>query len=181
MSTILVTGGAGYVGSHVCKALAAAGHQPVVFDNLERGHRWAVKWGPFEEGDILDPTALDRAFETHRPDAVMHFAALAYVGESVEHPGRYHRSNIMGSIQLLEAMRRHAVTRLIFSSSCATYGHAEQLPIPETAPQNPINPYGFTKLTVERIISDHADVYGLRACSLRYFNAAGCDPDGETG
>jgi UDP-glucose-4-epimerase GalE len=181
MSTILVTGGAGYVGSHACKALAVAGHTPVVFDNLDRGHREFVRWGPLEEGDIRDGARLDAVFARHRIDAVMHFAALAYVGESVSEPAVYYRNNVGGTLELLDAMRRASVGRLVFSSTCATYGVPERMPITEDLPQQPINPYGATKLMIERVLRDYAAAYGLRSVSLRYFNAAGCDPDGEVG
>jgi len=181
LSTILVTGGAGYIGSHACKALAAAGHVPVTYDNLEYGHPWAVKWGPFEKGEISDRPRLDEVFARWRPAAVMHFAAYAYVGESVEHPGKYYRNNVAGSLTLLEAMRDHAVSRMVFSSTCATYGVPRQTPIDEDHPQAPINPYGSTKLMVERMIQDFGRAHGLRAICLRYFNAAGADPEGEIG
>jgi UDP-glucose-4-epimerase GalE len=181
MSTILVTGGAGYVGSHVCKALAAAGHTPVVYDNLGRGHREFVRWGPLEVGDVSDAARLDAVFARHRIDAVMHFAALAYVGESVGDPALYYRNNVGGTLELLEAMRRAGVRRLVFSSTCATYGVPERMPITEDLPQQPINPYGMSKLVVERVLRDYDAAYGLRSVSLRYFNAAGCDPDGEVG
>jgi UDP-glucose-4-epimerase GalE len=181
MSTILVTGGAGYVGSHACKALAAAGHTPVVYDNLSRGHREFARWGPLESGDIRDGAKLDEVFAHHRPDAVMHFAALAYVGESVEQPALYYRNNVGGTLELLEAMRRAGVNLLVFSSTCSTYGVPERMPITEDLPQQPINPYGMSKLVVERVLRDYEPAYGLRSVALRYFNAAGCDPDGEVG
>jgi UDP-glucose-4-epimerase GalE len=181
MATILVTGGAGYVGSHACKALAAAGHAPVVYDSLARGHRELVRWGPLEVGDLRDAARLDEVFARHRPAAVLHFAALAYVGESVQDPGLYYRNNVGGTLELLEAMRRAKVGTLVFSSTCATYGIPERMPIDEDTPQRPINPYGTTKLVVERALADFDAAYGLRSVSLRYFNAAGCDPDGETG
>jgi len=181
MSTILVTGGAGYVGSHACKALAAAGHTPVTYDNLSRGHREFARWGPLEIGDIADAAKLDSAFARHRIDAVMHFAALAYVGESVEQPALYYRNNVGGTLELLEAMRRAGVKLLVFSSTCSTYGVPERMPITEDLPQQPINPYGMSKLVVERVLRDYEPAYGLRSVALRYFNAAGCDPDGEVG
>jgi UDP-glucose-4-epimerase GalE len=181
MSTILVTGGAGYVGSHACKALAAAGHTPVVYDNLGRGHREFARWGPLEVGDVGDGARLDAVFARHRIDAAMHFAALAYVGESVSEPALYYRNNVGGTLELLEAMRRAGVRRLVFSSTCATYGVPERMPITEDMPQQPINPYGMSKLVVERVLRDYDAAYGLRSVSLRYFNAAGCDPDGEVG
>ncbi len=181
MASILVTGGAGYVGSHACKALAAAGHTPVVYDNLGRGHRELVRWGPLEVGDLRDAARLDEVLARHRPAAVMHFAAFAYVGESVQDPGLYYRNNVGGTLELLEAMRRAGVGALVFSSTCATYGIPERMPIGEDTPQRPINPYGSTKLVIERVLADFDAAYGLRSVSLRYFNAAGCDPDGETG
>ena len=178
---ILVTGGAGYIGSHACKALAKAGYAPVTYDNLSAGQRWAVKWGPFEAGDILDRNRLDDVMRKHRPAAVMHFAACAYVEESVDDPAKYYRSNVAGTLSLLEAMRAHDVRRIVFSSTCATYGVPDQVPIPDGHPQDPINPYGASKLMVERILSDYHSAYGLESVSLRYFNAAGADPDGEIG
>ena len=181
MSTILVTGGAGYVGSHACKALAAAGHTPVVYDNLSRGHREFARWGPLEVGDLGEAAKLDAVFARHRIDAVMHFAALAYVGESVEQPALYYRNNVCGTLELLEAMRRAGVGLMVFSSTCATYGVPERMPITEDLPQQPINPYGATKLMIERVLRDYEPAYGLRSVALRYFNAAGCDPDGEVG
>ncbi len=181
MATVLVTGGAGYIGSHACKALAGAGHKPVAYDNLSRGHAQAVRWGPLEEGDILDQARLEAVLARHRPDAVMHFAALAYVAESVADPAIYYRNNAQGVLSLLEAMRAKGVDRLVFSSSCATYGAPSTTPIREDAPQAPINPYGASKLMGERMIADYVAAYGLRAVAMRYFNAAGADPDGEIG
>jgi UDP-arabinose 4-epimerase len=181
MPTVLVTGGAGYVGSHACKALAGSGFEPVALDNLVAGHDWAVKWGPFEQGDIGDRECLDALIERHSPVAVMHFAAFAYVGESVRDPGKYYRNNVAGTLTLLEAMRDHGVRHFIFSSTCATYGVPDRIPIPEDAPQAPINPYGASKLMVERILADFDTAHALRSVSLRYFNAAGADPDGELG
>jgi UDP-arabinose 4-epimerase len=181
LKTILVTGGAGYVGSHCCKAFANAGWQVVVFDNLFRGWRDMVKWGPLIEGDILDRSALDAAFAKVKPDVVAHFAALTYVGESVEDPGLYYRNNSFGAFNLLEAMRGAGVNKLIFSSTAATYGVPHQTPMPEDHPQLPINPYGWSKLFVERMMADYAAAYDLRYAALRYFNAAGADADGEVG
>ncbi|HEX9585402.1 MAG TPA: UDP-glucose 4-epimerase GalE [Gammaproteobacteria bacterium] len=181
MAKILVTGGAGYVGSHACKALALSGHESVVFDNLSRGHTEFVKWGPLEEGDLLDADRLREVLKRHLPDAVMHFAALAYVGESVADPGRYYRNNVLGSLTLIEQMIMSGTTRLVFSSTCAVYGLPLKMPITETTPTNPINPYGRTKLAVERMLEDFDTSSGLRSVSLRYFNAAGADPDGEIG
>lgn len=177
----MVTGGAGYIGSHACKALAQAGYLPIAFDNLVFGHEWAVKWGPLERGDILDHARLDQVFRTYRPRAVMHFAAFAYVGESVRDPAKYYRNNVMGSLTLLDTMRKHGVEQIIFSSTCATYGIPAAVPIGDSHPQIPINPYGTSKLTVERMLADFDTAYGLRSVSLRYFNAAGADPHGEIG
>jgi len=178
---ILVTGGAGYIGSHACKALAKAGYMPIAYDNLVYGHRWAVKWGPLEEGDVADRSRLNEVIAKYQPAAVMHFAAYAYVGESVEEPGKYYRNNVAGTLSLLEAMRDHGIDKLIFSSTCATYGIPEQVPITEDHPQRPINPYGTSKLMIEQILRDFDHAHGLRSISLRYFNAAGADPDGEIG
>lgn len=178
---VLITGGAGYVGSHTCQALAALGYLPISLDNLTHGHMWAVQWGPFFKGDITDSSALDQLFSDYRPIAVIHFAAFAYVGESVEHPARYYRNNVAGSITLLEAMRQHGCKNIIFSSSCATYGIPSQIPIPEDHPQLPINPYGRSKLMMEQIIQDYGSAYGIRYAILRYFNAAGADPGGHIG
>ena len=178
---ILVTGGAGYVGSHTCQALAALGYLPLSLDNLRQGHTWAVQWGPFVKGDIANPSVLDHIFSDYQPLAVVHFAACAYVGESVEHPSLYYKNNVAGSITLLEAMRRHSCRTIVFSSSCATYGIPSQVPVPENHPQLPISPYGRSKLMVEQIIQDYARAYGLRYAILRYFNAAGADPGGHIG
>ncbi len=178
---ILVTGGAGYIGSHACKALAAGGFEPVSYDNLSRGNRWAVKWGPLEVGDIGDQARLRAVLDQHQPSAVMHFAAFAYVGESVENPNLYYQNNVCGSATLLRTVTEHQPIPAVFSSTCATYGVPDQVPIPEGHPQRPINPYGFTKLVVERILADLDHAHGLRSVSLRYFNAAGCDPDGDIG
>jgi UDP-arabinose 4-epimerase len=178
---VLVTGGAGYIGSHTCKILAQEGYLPVAFDNLSYGHTWAAKWGPLEKGDILDRTALDRVIEKYRPSACLHFAAFAYVGESTTDPGKYYRNNVTGSLTLLEALRDHGVDQFVFSSTCATYGTPDRVPIDETMPQAPINPYGASKLMVERMLSDFHVAHRLRSVALRYFNAAGADPDTEIG
>ncbi|WP_309601653.1 UDP-glucose 4-epimerase GalE [Sphingomonas sp.] len=178
---ILVTGGAGYVGSHACKELAASGYLPIVYDNLIYGHREAVQWGPLEVGDLADRTLLNQVIDRYRPQAVMHFAAFTYVGESIADPGKYYRNNVGGTLTLLEAMRDHSIERLIFSSTAATYGTPEVVPIPEEATKAPINPYGHSKLVAEQMISDFASAHRLRATCLRYFNAAGADPDGEIG
>jgi UDP-arabinose 4-epimerase len=178
---ILVTGGAGYVGSHACKALAAAGHVPVVYDNLSRGHREAVRWGPLIEGDLHDAERLAAALRDHRVDAVMHFAAFAYVGESVGEPHKYYRNNVRGTLALLDALREAGVKRIVFSSTCAVYGVPDTVPIRETTAKAPLNPYGETKLAVERALHWYAEAYGMRYMALRYFNAAGADAAGEIG
>ena len=179
--SVLVTGGAGYIGSHACKVLARAGRQPVVFDNLSRGHREAVRWGPLVEGDLGDRERLVAAIKTHRVSAVMHFAAYAYVGKSVANPALYYSNNLAGTLSLFEAMRETGVDKIVFSSTCATYGIPESVPIRETAPQLPVNPYGETKLAIERALRWYGEAYGLRSMSLRYFNAAGADHEGEIG
>jgi UDP-arabinose 4-epimerase len=176
-----VTGGAGYIGSHTCKALAASGFEPVVYDNLSTGHRTSVRWGPLVEGDLLDRDRLTGALESYEPAAVIHFAASAYVGESVTDPGKYYRNNVAGSLSLLEACRAAGVRDVIFSSTCATYGIPEALPIEESTQQVPINTYGRSKLMCEHMLRDFAAAYGSRFVILRYFNACGADPDGELG
>ena len=178
---VLVTGGAGYIGSHACKALAESGYTPVAFDNLVYGHKWAVRWGPFVQGDLTDDQALSQVFKQYSPLAVIHFAAYAYVGESVTFPSRYYRNNVVGTIALLEAMRRGGCDKIIFSSSCSTYGMPGQMPIVETEPQSPINPYGRCKLIVEMILKDFDNAYGIKHFALRYFNAAGADSSSEIG
>lgn len=178
---VLVTGGAGYIGSHACKALARAGFEPVAYDNLSRGFEYAVKWGPLERGDLADAARLDEVFAKHRPVAVIHFAAFTYVGESVSDPGLYFRNNVFGSMGLLDAMGRAGVKPIVFSSTCATYGEPQIVPITEDEPQKPINPYGASKLMVERMLADYGVAHGLSWMALRYFNAAGADPDGEIG
>ena len=179
MQPILVTGGAGFIGAHTCKALAVDGLNPVAFDNLSRGHRDMVRWGPFVQGDILQPTDLDQAFERYQPKSVVHFAALAYVGESVAQPLAYYQNNVSGLINVLDAMVRHGVNTMVFSSSCATYGIPDALPIAENARQLPISPYGHSKLICEQILMRVAAAHHLRIALLRYFNAGGADPDGE--
>jgi UDP-arabinose 4-epimerase len=179
--TVLVTGGAGYIGSHACKVLAQQGYLPVVYDNLSSGHAWAAKWGPIEQGDILDRGALDRAIAKHQPSACLHFAAVAYVGESVADPGKYYRNNVVGSLTLMEALRDHGIDQFVLSSTCATYGVPDRVPIDEAMPQAPINPYGASKLMVERMLADFHAAHRLRSVALRYFNAAGADPDIEIG
>lgn len=178
---ILVCGGAGYIGSHINKQLNIEGYDTIVFDNLIYGHREAVKWGEFMQGDLANHTDIEAAFEKYDIEAVFHFAAYAYVGESVEEPEKYYYNNVVNTLNLLKVMRSHGCNKIIFSSTCATYGEPEKVPITEDMPQNPINPYGVTKLTVERIFKDYAKAYGLKFAVLRYFNAAGADPDGEIG
>lgn len=178
---ILVVGGAGYIGSHMCRYLAEHGYTPLVLDNLVYGHREAVQWGPLIEGSIENARLLDEVFSATNISGVMHFAAYACVGESVDNPARYYRNNVAATLNLLEAMVRHRVDCFIFSSSCATYGDPVRIPMTEDHPQIPINPYGRTKLMVEQILDDFEQAYGLRSVSLRYFNAAGADPDGRLG
>ena len=181
MKNILVVGGAGYIGSHMCKYLANKGYTPIAFDNLVYGHRQAVKYGLFIEGSIGDSRLIRHVFSEYQIEAVMHFAAFCYVGESVTEPAKYYRNNVADALNLLEAMVEKNVSNFIFSSSCATYGEPVEIPITEQHPQNPINPYGRTKLMVEQILDDFKDAYGLESVCLRYFNAAGADPDGELG
>ena len=181
MKAILVTGGAGFVGSHTCKALANAGYLPVVFDNLEQGHERAVKWGPLEHGDLRNSDNLNRVFTSYNPWAVIHFAAYAYVGESVNDPAKYYDNNVGGTAKLVAACAAHGCGHVVLSSSCATYGIPERLPLTEDSVQQPVNPYGYTKLVVERLLKDAEKAYGLRNVCLRYFNAAGADPEGELG
>ncbi len=180
--TVLVTGGAGYIGSHTCKALAAAGFLPVTFDDLSGGYEWAVQWGPLVRGDLLDRAAVERAVAEHRPVAALHFAARIEVGESVVDPGRFYRNNVLGSLNLLEALVAADVGAVVFSSTAAVYGNsAAAAPIAESHPLDPINPYGWSKRCVEQVLSDFEVAHGLRSVVLRYFNAAGADPDGEIG
>ena len=178
---MLVTGGAGYIGSHACKALHRAGYTVVVYDSLVAGHREAVRYGELVEGDITDPDAVRDALERHRIGAVMHFAAFLDVGESVREPARYYRNNVVGALTVLEAMGRCGVPYFVFSSTCATFGEPVETPIAETHPQHPINSYGETKLAVERALPHFERGCGIRWAALRYFNAAGADPEGELG
>lgn len=178
---ILICGGAGYIGSHINKLLSNSGYDTIVYDNLIYGHRESVKWGKFINADLADTEALDKVFSENDIDAVFHFAAFAYVGESVEEPSKYYVNNVCNTINLLEAMRKYGCDKIVFSSTCATYGVPEKLPITEDMPQNPVNPYGATKLMVERIFKDYNVAYGLKFVVLRYFNAAGADPDIEIG
>ncbi len=179
--SVLVAGGAGYIGSHTAKLLHQRGYHPVVVDNLVRGHRWAARWGTFVQADLGDKETVKRVLVEHRIRAVMHFAAFAYVAESVRDPAAYYRNNVATTLALLEAMVEVESELFIFSSTCATYGEPEVVPIPEDHPQRPINPYGRTKLVVEQMLADFETAYGLRHVNLRYFNAAGADPDGEIG
>jgi len=179
--TILVSGGAGYVGSHVCLALAEAGFAPVVYDNLSNGHEAFVQWGVLEQGDIRDGDRLDEVIARHRPMALLHFAGLIEVGESVKEPGRFYDNNVAGAISLIEAARRGGIEAMVFSSTCATYGDPVRLPMDETHPQAPLNPYGRSKLMIEQILADYSAYAGFRSVSLRYFNAAGADPEGRIG
>ena len=178
---ILVTGGAGYVGSHTCLALAEAGFLPVVYDNLSNGHAAHVLWGPLEEGDIRDGDRLDEVIARHRPVAVLHFAALIEVGESVREPGRFYDNNVGGAISLIEAARRGGLDQMVFSSTCATYGAPVRLPMDEDHPQAPLNPYARSKLMIEQALSDYSIYAGFRSVCLRYFNAAGADEQGRIG
>ena len=177
---ILVCGGAGYVGSHACLALARAGHEVTVLDNMLTGHREAVRWGRLVDADILKPETLDAAFD-RKVDAVMHFCARSLVGESVTDPYAYYQNNVTGTVNLLEAMRRHGVDRVVFSSTAAVFGNPVSDMIDEEHPKNPINPYGASKLMVERVLADAANAYGLRSVALRYFNAAGAAADAGIG
>lgn len=178
---ILVTGGAGYIGSHCCKALYQKGFHPVTIDNLVYGHKSFVKWGEFFQGDVGNPADLKKCFSRHKIDAVMHFAAYAYVGESVQDPLKYYENNLRNTIEMLHAVVENHINYFVFSSTCATYGNPEKTPIDERHPLNPINPYGRTKRMIEEILEDYGAAYGLNFTSLRYFNAAGADPDGEIG
>jgi UDP-glucose 4-epimerase len=181
MQTVLVSGGAGYVGSHTCLRLSQAGFAPVVYDNLSNGHAEFVQWGPLEVGDIRDAARLDAVFAKHKPMALLHFAALIEVGESVKYPGAFYDNNVGGAVCLIEAARRAGVNAMVFSSTCATYGDPVVVPMDETHPQAPLNPYGHTKLMVEQVLKDLDRYAGFRSIALRYFNAAGADPEGRIG
>jgi UDP-glucose-4-epimerase GalE len=181
MQDILVVGGAGYIGSYMCKYLSRKGYRPVVLDSLERGHRAAARWGELYEGCLSDADLLGHIFSRRDIAAVMHFAAYCYVGESVEKPTMYYRNNVANTLSLLDAMEKNGVRRFIFSSSCATYGEPVETPMTEDHPQHPINPYGRTKLMVEWMLKDFQRASGFNFTALRYFNAAGADPDGELG
>ena len=179
--SILVTGGAGFIGSHTCKRLRAEGFLPVAYDNLSTGNRRAVRWGPLVEADIADTAAVVEACERYRPKAAIHFAASAYVGESVADPEKYYRNNVSGTLSLLRGCREAGIEIVVFSSSCAIYGQVREAPVDERAPPAPVSPYGRTKLIGEQILQDCSDAYGMRYAALRYFNASGADPDGELG
>ncbi|MDY6838863.1 MAG: UDP-glucose 4-epimerase GalE [Thermodesulfobacteriota bacterium] len=179
--SILVVGGAGYIGSHMCKHLSKAGYEPIVLDNLIYGHEQAVKWGPLYKGPMNDSALLSKVFSDYPIEAVMHFAAFCYVGESVTSPAKYYENNVSHTLSLLKGMVEKKVRRFIFSSSCATYGQPIEIPINEEHPQSPISPYGRTKVMVEQILEDYRTAYGLESISLRYFNAAGADRGGDLG
>jgi UDP-glucose-4-epimerase GalE len=179
--SVLIVGGAGYIGSQTAKRAAQAGLAPVVFDNLVYGHRWAVKWGPLVEGDLADAALVRRVIAEHRVTAVIHFAAYAYVGESVTNPGKYFRNNVANTLNLLDAMVEGGVRDIVFSSTCAVYGEPVRVPIAEDHPREPVSPYGESKLAVEKILRWYAGAHPIRFAALRYFNAAGADPDGEVG
>lgn len=181
MSVVLVTGGAGYIGSHTCKALAAKGYTPVVYDNLSEGHADFVQWGPLVEGDVAETQKLSATIARFRPAAVIHFAASAYVGKSMTEPQRYYENNVLGSLSILAAMQEQGCAKLVFSSTCAVYGEVKQLPISLSTAPRPINPYGRSKLMVEQIIQDCVSANKLNAVALRYFNAAGADAESEIG
>lgn len=181
MQHVLVTGGAGYIGSHACKALKAAGYIPVTFDNLETGWRDAVKFGPFEHGDLLDRERIDAVFATYRPVAVMHFAALSLVGDAMSDPGRYWRVNVGGGLNLIEAAVDAGCLNFVFSSTCATYGDHDGVTLNEQTPQRPLNAYGASKMAIERMLENFAESHDLRHVIFRYFNVAGGDPDGDIG
>ena len=181
MKHILVTGGAGYIGSHACKALKSAGYVPVTYDNLSTGWRDAVKFGPLEQGDLLDRARLNEVFNTYQPEAVMHFAALSLVGESMIDPGQYWRTNVMGSLNLIEAAVAAGCLNVVFSSTCATYGEQDNVVLDENSPQHPVNAYGGSKKAIENILRDFQAACGLRHVIFRYFNVAGADPETEVG
>ncbi|MCB1334344.1 MAG: UDP-glucose 4-epimerase GalE [Roseivivax sp.] len=181
MTNVLVTGGAGYIGSHACKSLKQAGYVPVTYDNLVTGWQDAVRFGPFERGDLLDRDCLDAVFQQYQPVAVMHFAALSQVGEAVTQPGRYWRNNVLGSLNLIEAAAEAGCLNFVFSSTCATYGDQDNVVLDESSAQNPLNAYGSSKRAVENILTDFEAAFGMRHVIFRYFNVAGADPDGEVG
>lgn len=179
--TVLVTGGAGYIGSHTCKALSESGYIPVTLDNLVYGHKWAVNWGPLIEGSLADRALVNEVLTTYNVQGIVHFAAYAYVGESMERPAKYFRNNVTDTLNLLDSAIAHGIKHFVFSSSCATYGIPRNVPIREDHPQHPVNPYGESKLFIERALHWYEIAYGLKSVALRYFNAAGADPDGSIG
>jgi len=181
MAIILVTGGAGYIGSHTCKALSRAGHLPVTYDNLSQGTPQAVRWGPLEIGDVRDEQRLDAIFRQYRPQAVMHFSASTDAGASMKEPATFYSNNVVATVVVLDTMRKHGISSGILSSSCAVYGNAASLPVEETTAPAPLNCYGTTKLMAEQAFQDFGQAYGLHWVALRYFNAAGADKDGELG
>jgi UDP-glucose-4-epimerase GalE len=181
MNSIIVLGGAGYIGSHACKTLAAAGFQPVTYDSLCLGNEFSVRYGPLVRGDLLDTAHLTETIRHYQASCVMHFAALASVSESVADPASYYRNNVAGTLSVLEAMRAAECNSLVFSSTCAIYGQPESVPISESCAKNPINPYGRSKLICEQMLTDYSAAYGIRSIALRYFNAVGADFDGEIG
>lgn len=181
MENVIVTGGAGYIGSHACKALKAAGYTPVTFDNLVTGWKEAVKFGPFEQGDLLDRTRLDEVFAKYQPVAVMHFAALSQVGESMSEPGKYWLNNTGGSLNLIEAAAAAGCKKFVFSSTCATYGDQDNVVLDETSAQRPINAYGASKRAIEDMLENFGASHGIESVIFRYFNVAGSDPEGEIG
>jgi UDP-glucose 4-epimerase len=181
MDRVLVTGGAGYIGSHACKALARAGFHPVAFDNLSTGWAEAVKYGPLAQGDLMDRASIDAAMAEHRPVAVMHFAALSLVGDSMKDPGLYWRANVGGALNLIESCVAHGVGNFVFSSTCATYGDQDGVVLDEDTPQRPINAYGGSKRAIEDMLKDFGASHGLNKVIFRYFNVAGADPEGELG
>ena len=181
MKNVLVTGGAGYIGSHACKALAKSGYFPIAYDNMIYGNQWAVQWGPHEKGDIRDKERIREVMEKYKPDSVIHFAAYSYVGESVQDPKKYYNNNVGGTLSLLEAMLDYNIRNIVFSSTAATYGAPKKIPMKEDHPQHPVNPYGTTKFMIEKMLQDFGEAYDFRYAILRYFNAAGADPENEIG
>ena len=181
MATVLVTGGAGYIGSHACKALARAGYTPVTFDNLSTGWEDSVKFGPFEQGDLLDRARIDKVLAKHRPEAIMHFAAFSQVGEAMQDPGKYWRNNVWGSLNLIEAAVEAGCMNFVFSSTCATYGDQDNVVLDENSEQHPMNSYGASKRAIEDILKDFGAAFDLNHVIFRYFNVAGADPDAEVG
>ena len=179
--SILISGGAGYIGSHTAKSLSRAGFEPVVYDNLSTGHRWAVQWGPLVEADLSDQASLRRALREYKVTAAIHFAAHAYVGESVREPRRYFENNVTNTLNLVHALLDESVNHIVFSSSCAVYGEPQGFPISESHSKLPVNPYGDSKLFIERVLDWYGRAYDLRWAALRYFNAAGADPEGKLG